>query len=92
MYNHYFWFIFSQFESIELNHSNENHSLKLFNTSNESLENIVSSKEIKIKSKNGLLNRLTQFTRKSHPALIDSLFPNVPPVLRFVEEGQKCMF
>ncbi|CAH8518270.1 unnamed protein product [Schistosoma mattheei] len=77
------------FESIELNHSNENHSLKLVNTSNESLKNIVSSKEIKIKSKNGLVNRLTQFTRKSHPALIDSLFPNVPPVLRFVEEGQK---
>ncbi|CAH8526476.1 unnamed protein product [Schistosoma intercalatum] len=77
------------FESIELNHSNENHSLKLVNTSNESLKNIISSKEIKIKSKNGLVNRLTQFTRKSHPALIDSLFPNVPPVLRFVEEGQK---
>lgn len=25
-----------------------------------------------------------------HPALISSLFPNVPPVLRFVDEGCKC--
>ncbi|VDP83233.1 unnamed protein product [Echinostoma caproni] len=26
----------------------------------------------------------------THPALISSLFPNVPPVLRFVDEGYKC--
>ncbi|VDP25584.1 unnamed protein product [Schistosoma margrebowiei] len=73
------------FQSIELNHS-----LKLINTSNELSSIIVNSKEIKIKSKNDFVKQLKQLNRKSHPALIDSLFPNVPPVLRFIEEGQKC--
>uniref|UniRef100_A0A3Q0KRK4 Tubulin tyrosine ligase-related n=1 Tax=Schistosoma mansoni TaxID=6183 RepID=A0A3Q0KRK4_SCHMA len=75
--------------STELKNSDDNLSLKLVNASAESPPNTLSSKEIKTKPKKGLPNRFTQFTRKSHPALIDSLFPNVPPVLRFVEEGQK---
>nr|CAH8847711.1 unnamed protein product [Trichobilharzia regenti] len=49
----------------------------------------IDYKEIKTKSKSVLSNRFTKCNNKSHPALIDSLFPYVPPVLRFVEDGQK---
>ncbi|CAH8496689.1 unnamed protein product [Schistosoma turkestanicum] len=76
-------------EFTELKTSDKNLSLKPISASVESSQTTLSSKEIKTKHKKIPPNRFTQCTRKSHPALIDSLFPNVPPVLRFVEEGQK---
>ncbi|KAF5399082.1 Tubulin tyrosine ligase [Paragonimus heterotremus] len=49
-----------------------------------------SGKEVSSKScKPSTIRAWKTQAKVSHPALIDSLFPNVPPVLRFVEDGQK---
>ncbi|KAF6776025.1 hypothetical protein AHF37_04695, partial [Paragonimus kellicotti] len=49
-----------------------------------------SGKEVNSKScKANAIRAWKTQAKVSHPALIDSLFPNVPPVLRFVEDGQK---
>ncbi|KAK4471895.1 hypothetical protein MN116_005281 [Schistosoma mekongi] len=76
-------------ESTEFKNSGENCQMTSVNDLHDSPSVNPKSKQIKMMPKNVLSNRFTQFDKKSHPALIDSLFPYVPPVLRFVEEGQK---
>ncbi|KAA3676490.1 tubulin polyglutamylase TTLL4 [Paragonimus westermani] len=61
------------------------------NSTNDSQSTPPSSgKEVTSKSCKPSAIRVRKTRAKlSHPALIDSLFPNVPPVLKFVEDGQK---
>ncbi|KAH8875597.1 Tubulin polyglutamylase TTLL4 [Schistosoma japonicum] len=76
-------------ESTEFRNSDENCQMNSVNDLHDSPSVNPNSKKMKMMPKIAISNRYAQFNKKSHPALIDSLFPYVPPVLRFVEEGQK---